>query len=58
VPLYHLNDGRDQDCERNVSGVATTLATLRADDIGADVEALLDMLGVADHVHVEDAGLV
>lgn len=38
--------------------MATTLATLGADQIGTKVEALLDVLGVANHVHVEDAILV
>jgi hypothetical protein len=38
--------------------VATALAALRADDVDAEVEALLDVLGVADHVHVQDASLV
>jgi hypothetical protein len=38
--------------------VAAAFAALCADHIDAEVEALLDMLGVADHVHVEDAVLV
>lgn len=39
----------------DVSGVTTTLTTLSADDVDAEVEALLDVLGVADHVHVDNA---
>ena len=38
--------------------MAAPLAALRADDVGADVEALLDVLRVPDHVHVEDVVLV
>jgi hypothetical protein len=48
----------DQDGSWDITSVATTLTTLRADDIGSDLEALLDVLGVSDHVHVEDASLV
>jgi hypothetical protein len=35
--------------------VATALTTLSADDIDAEVKALLDVLNVPDHVHVDDA---
>jgi hypothetical protein len=38
--------------------VTTSFTTLSADQINADVEAFLDVLGVADHVHVEDASFV
>ena len=38
--------------------MATALTALGADQVGTDVEAFLDVLGVADHVHVEDAVLV
>lgn len=38
--------------------MTTALTTLGADDINADIEGLLDVLGVADHVHAEDAGAV
>lgn len=53
-----LNDGGDQHRRRGVAGVAAALTALGADDVGADVEALLDVLDVANHVHVQDAGLV
>lgn len=53
-----LDDGGDQDRGRGVTGVAAALTALGADDVDADVEALLDVLDVANHVHVEDAGLV
>lgn len=38
--------------------MATAFAALGADHVGADVEAFLNVLGVPDHVHVEDAGFV
>ena len=58
VALDHLNRGGDEDRCRCVASVSTTLATLRADDVNTEVETLLDVLGVTDHVHVEDAVLV
>lgn len=58
VALDELSNGGDEDGGGGVTGVAATLATLSADDIDTEVEALLDVLGVADHVHVEDAVLV
>jgi len=59
--LYTFAESDDlwnQDRSRNVSGVATSFATLSADHVHAEVEALLDVLGVSDHVHVENAGLM
>lgn len=53
--LAGLNDGGDENSGGDVTGVTTTLTTLSADDIDTEVEALLDVLGVADHVHVDDA---
>ncbi len=38
--------------------MATTLTALCADHVNANIEALLDVLGVTDHVHVENAGTV
>ena len=38
--------------------MAAAFAALGADHVDADVEAFLNVLGVADHVHVEDTGLV
>jgi hypothetical protein len=38
--------------------VTATLATLSADDVDTEIEAFLDVLRVADHVHVDDAVLV
>lgn len=53
-----LDAGGDEDGGGDVTSVTTTLATLSADNIDADVDALLDVLHVADHVHVDDAGSV
>ena len=38
--------------------MAAAFAALGADHVDADVEAFLDVFGVPDHVHVEDAGFV
>ena len=56
--LAQLCDSRDQDRCRDITSVSTTLATLSADDVHIEIEAFLDMLGVSDHIHVEDAVLV
>ena len=57
-PFDHLGDGWDEDRRGYVARVSASLAALRADDVGADVEAFLHVLGVSDHVHVEDSGFV
>lgn len=56
--LDQLGDSGDEDRRGDIARVATTLTTLGADDIGAGVKGLLDVLGVANHVHVQDAMLV
>lgn len=38
--------------------MATTFATLRTDDVGTSIEALLNMFRVTDHVHVENTSFV
>lgn len=58
VLVADLDDGGDQDGGGDITGVATALTALGADDVDADVDALLDVLDVADHVHVQDAMLV
>lgn len=58
VALDGLNDGGDEDSGGDVTSVTTTLTTLGADDVDTDVNALLDVLDVANHVHVGDASLV
>jgi len=55
VPLDELDNRGDEDGRRNVTSVTTTLTTLCTDDVNAGLDALLDVLGVADHVHVGDA---
>lgn len=55
VLLADVHNSGDEDSRGNITGVATTLATLGADDVDAEVKALLDVLDVADHVHVDDA---
>jgi hypothetical protein len=58
VALDELSDGRDEDGGGDITSVSTALATLCADHVDTELEALLDVLGVTDHVHVEDAGTV
>lgn len=58
VALDHLDGRWDEDGCGGVASVSSTLASLCADDVDADVEALLDVLGVSDHVHVQNTGLV
>jgi hypothetical protein len=58
MALDKLNDLWDEDGGWNVTSVTASLTALGADDVDAEVEALLDVLWVPDHVHVEDAGLV
>ena len=58
LALAQRGDSRDQDGGGHVARVATALAALGADEVRAEVQALLHVLRVADHVHVVDAGLV
>ena len=58
LALAHGCDGGDKDGSGHVAGVAATLATLGTDEVGTEGKALGHVLGVADHVHVEDTGLV
>jgi hypothetical protein len=58
VALDHLDGCWDEDGCGYISSVASTLTTLCADHVDTEVEALLDVLGVSDHVHVQDAVLV
>jgi hypothetical protein len=58
VSLHELGNGWDEHGGGDITGVTTTLTTLGADNVGAEVEALLDVLWVSDHIHVENAGLV
>lgn len=58
LTLAELDDGGDQNSCGNITSVSTTLTSLSADDINAELKALLDVLGVSDHVHVQNTGLV
>ena len=58
LALDQLGNGGDEDSGRDITGVTTALTTLGADNINANIKGLLDVLGVADHVHAEDAGTV
>lgn len=58
MSLHELGNGWDEHGGGDITGVTTTLTTLGADNVDAEFEALLDVLGVSDHVHVENAGLV
>jgi hypothetical protein len=58
LAFAHGRHGGDQDCGGDVSRVSAALAALGADHVCAEGEALGDVLRVADHVHVEDAGFV
>ena len=58
LPLNHLHHCGYQDRSGHVACMPTSLAALRTDHIGADVETFLDVFRVPDHVHVEDTGFV
>lgn len=54
----HLRHCWDQDCSGHVTCVSASLAALGADQVGANIEALLHVLGMPNHVHVEYASFV
>ena len=56
LALDHLRDSGNEDGGGDVARVAAAFPALGADDVGAHVEAFGNVLGVSDHVHVEDAG--
>lgn len=49
---------RDQDRGRDIAGMSSSFATLSTYDIGTGIQALLNVLWVAYHVHVEHACLM
>lgn len=51
----HGGDGGNQHGNGDVSRMTSTLATLGTQDIDIVREALGDVLGVADHIHVQHA---
>jgi len=58
LALAELDNSWDQNSCGNIASVSSSLTTLCANDVDAEIEALLDVLGVANHVHVKDAGFV
>ena len=58
MSLASINAGRDEDARRDVTSVASSLASLGADEIDTNFEGLFHMLGMANHVHNNDAGFV
>lgn len=56
--LDQLGNSRDKNGGGDVTGVTTAFTTLSANDIGTGIKGLVDMLGVTNHVHVENAGFV
>src|ERR1700760_3505525 len=58
VALDKLNYGWEKDSSWVIAGVTTTFTTLSADNVNTELQALLDVLWMANHVHVENAVLV
>lgn len=56
--LAQLGNGWDEDSSWDIASVAAAFAALSANDIGASIKGLRDVLGVANHVHVENASFV
>ncbi len=56
--LAELQDRWDKNSGRHIASVTTTFTALSADHIYANVKAFLNVLGMANHVHVENASLV
>lgn len=55
VLLADVDNSGDEDGCGDIASVATTLTTLSANDVDAKVKALLNVLDVTDHVHVNNA---
>jgi hypothetical protein len=58
LSLDEVYNSGDQNSGRNITSVSTALASLGADDINAEIQALLNVLGMSNHVHVENACFV
>ena len=58
LALADVDAGRDQNAGRDVTSVSSTLTGLGANKVATDIDGLLDVLGVANHVHDRDPGLV
>jgi hypothetical protein len=48
-----VDDGGDKDGGGDIARVAASFPCLRTDEVDADVESFLDMLGMADHLREE-----
>ena len=48
-----IKDGRDEDGRGDVTCAAAPFACLNADEVDADIESFLDVLGMADHLVLE-----
>jgi hypothetical protein len=55
LALAEFGHGGDKNCCRNITSVTTTFTTLGANDIRTDIDSLLHVLGMANHVHVENS---
>lgn len=55
LALDELDNSWDENGGWDITGVATSLTTLCDDEINTEVKALLHMLWVSDHVHIENA---
>lgn len=58
MPFAELSNCRDQDSSWDISRVASTFSSLCANHVHAQIKALLDVLRMSDHVHVEHSSLV
>lgn len=58
LAFAHSDNGGNKDGRGDISSMSTALTALCADHVDANVETLLDVLGMSDHVHVENAMLV
>ncbi len=58
MALDEIRHSGNQNRGGNVTRVAAALAALRAHNIAASVQRVLDMLRRTNHVHHSDAGLV
>jgi hypothetical protein len=52
LAFNEIYNSRDQNSCGNIASMSTSLTTLSTDNVHAEIEALLNMLGVSDHIHV------
>ena len=58
LALDEIDNGGNQNSCGNIAGMSSSLTTLCTDDIDAEIEALLNVLGVSNHVHVRNASFM